>query len=180
MTTYIALLRAINVGGHQKVAMTQLREFLVELGFADVRSLLQTGNLLFRSDTTAGSELERRLEAEAAKRLGLRTDFLIRTADEWRRVIERNPFADVAERNPSHLVVTFLKEVPDERSVDALRAAVTGPESIAADGNHLYISYPHGIGRSRLTNALIEAKLGTRGTGRNWNTILKLGTLIEA
>ncbi|MFI5267588.1 MAG: DUF1697 domain-containing protein, partial [Chloroflexota bacterium] len=114
---------------------------------------------------------------EAAKRLDLRTDFFVRSVDEWAGVIAGNPFLDEAERDPSHLVVLFLKAAPDASAVEALRAAVVGPEVIRAERRQLYITYPEGIGRSKLTNTLIERKLGTRGTGRNWNTVLKLKEL---
>ncbi len=160
--------------------MNDLREFLTALGFADVRSLLQTGNLVFRSDREAGSDLERLLETEIAKRLDLRTDVLVRTADEWADVVDRNPFPEAAARDPGHLLVMFLKAAPDKAAVDALQTAVTGPEVIRAEGRDLYITYPDGVGRSRLTNTLIESRLGTRGTGRNWNTVLKLADLVRA
>lgn len=177
MTTHIALLRAINVGGHAKIAMSRLRDLLTELGFDDPRSLLQTGNLVFRSSARSTATLEHLLEREAEQRLDLRTSFFVRTAAEWNTIIARNPFPEAAARDPGHLVVMCLKDAPDARSVDALRAAITGPEIVRADGRHLYIVYPAGIGRSRLTNALIERKLGTQGTARNWNTVLKLGAL---
>ncbi|SRR5579884_1349082 len=180
MSVYIALLRGINVGGHAKVAMSDLRDLLAGLGFAEVRSLLQSGNLVFRSNSEGRAELEQRLETEAARRLGLRTDLLVRTADDWADVVDRNPFPDVAERDPGHLVVMFLKQAPDAAAVEALRTVVTGPEVISAAGSHLYITYPDGIGRSRLTGTLIEAKLGTRGTSRNWNTVRKLAALVRA
>jgi uncharacterized protein (DUF1697 family) len=180
MTIHIALLRAINVGGHKKVAMSDLRDLLTRLGFVDTRSLLQSGNLVFRSDGRTGANVERLLEAEAAKRLDLRTDFFVRTAEEWKAVIARNPFRDEAERDPGHLVVMFLKAAPDVKNVKALQAAITGPEIVRAEGKQAYIVYPSGIGRSRLTSTLIEKKLGTRGTGRNWNTILKLAALAKA
>jgi uncharacterized protein (DUF1697 family) len=180
MILSIALLRAINVGGRGKVAMSDLRDFFTELGFSDVRTLLQTGNVVFRSDDRSGSELERELETEAAKRLDLRTGFLVRTADEWERVVERNPFPDEARDDPSHLLVMFLKNAPAHAAVEALQAAVKGREVIRVDGPHAYITYPDGIGTSRLTNAVIESNLGTRGTGRNWNTVLKLANLIQS
>jgi uncharacterized protein (DUF1697 family) len=180
MTIYIALLRGINVGGHKMVAMSDLRDLLTQLGFMDARSLLQSGNLIFRSDARAGVNLERLLEAEAEKRLGLRTDFVVRTAEEWKAIVARNPFRDEAERDPAHLLVMFLKDAPDVKNVEALQAAITGPELVRAQGRQAYIVYPSGIGRSRLTSTLIEKKLGTRGTGRNWNTVLKLGALVKA
>jgi len=176
-TVYLALLRGINVGGHATVAMTDLRGLLADLGFADVRSLLQTGNLVFRGEQSAAAEIERRLELEAARRLDLHTDFMVRSAEELTGVIDDNPFPDLAAHDPAHLVVMFLKHAPGDAAVAALRAAITGRETVSSGGRHAYISYPDGIGRSRLTNTLIEAKLGTRGTGRNWNTVRKLAAL---
>ena len=180
MTACIALLRGINVGGRNQVAMSDLRDLLAGLGFVAPRSLLQNGNLVFRSDREPGVELEHLLEEATAERLDLRTDFFIRTADEWAGVIAHNPFRAQAERDPNHLVVMFLKHAPSQTAVAALRAAVTGPELVRADGRQAYITYPAGIGRSRLTTTLIEAKLGARGTVRNWNTVLKLAALARA
>ncbi len=159
--------------------MSELLDLLQRLDFLETRSLLQTGNLVFRSKARTGSSLERFLEAQAEKRLDLRTDFFVRTAMEWEAVIESNPFGAEAKRDPGHVVVMFLKQEPSAADVDALRAAITGPERIFAEGRQAYVVYPAGIGRSRLTNTLIEKKLGTRCTGRNWNTILKLSALVS-
>ncbi len=177
MTIHVALVRGINVGGHKPVAMADLRDLLTRLGLADAQSLLQSGNLVFRAAARAGGQLERLLEAEASKRLGLQADFFVRSAKEWNAIVAHNPFRQEAERDPSHLVVMLLKHVPDPGDVKALQAAITGPEVVRAVGRQAYITYPDGIGRSRLTNALIEKTLGTRGTGRNWNTVIKLDAL---
>jgi uncharacterized protein (DUF1697 family) len=180
MTRWVALLRAINVGGHKQVAMADLRDLLTQLGFVDARSLLQSGNLVFRSRARTGAQLERLLEASAAKRLALQTDFFVRTADELKAIVTHNPFSEEGKRDPGHLVVVFLKAAPVPNGVDALQEAITGPEIIRARGRQLYIVYPDGMGRSRLTNALIERKLGTRGTARNWNTVLRLDAAVSA
>jgi uncharacterized protein (DUF1697 family) len=180
MTIHVALLRAINVGGHNPVAMADLRELLAQLGFSDAKSLLQSGNLVFRAEARTGAQLERLLEAGAEERLGLQTDFFVRSAEEWKAVVARNPFRQEAENDPSHLVVMCLKDAPIVGGVEALQAAITGPEVVRAHERHVYIMYPSGIGRSRLTNALIEKKLGTRGTARNWNTVRKLRALATA
>jgi uncharacterized protein (DUF1697 family) len=179
MATHVALLRGVNVGGNRKVAMADLRALLARLGLADARTLLQSGNVVFRSGARPG-DLERLLEAEARARLGLQTDFFVRTADEWQAVVACNPCRSAAASDPSHLVVMFLKEAPAAASVKALRASITGPETVHADGRQAYIVYPAGIGNSRLTAAVIDRMLGTRGTGRNWNTVLKLGALARA
>lgn len=178
VTTHLALVRGINVGGHKMVAMADLRDLLTQLGFADPRSLLQSGNLVFRSSRRTSAQLERLLEAQAQKCLSLEADFFVRTADEWKKVVARNPFAAEAKRDPARLIVMFLKRAPELTKVEALQAAIAGPEIVRADGTELYIVYPDGMGRSRLTSSLIEKKLGTRGTGRNWNTILKLRDLV--
>lgn len=177
MLIHIALLRGINLAGHKPVNMANLRNFVTKLGFAEARSLLQSGNLLFRNDGSTGAELERLLEIEAAKRLDLHTDFFVRTAEEWKKVIARNPFGEQAERDPSHLLVMFLKNRHSAKNLEALRAAIKGPEIVRAVGREAYIVYPNGIGNSRLTSVIIEKKLVTRSTGRNWNTVLKLAAL---
>ena len=135
---------------------------------------MQTGNVVFASDDASGAELERTLESEAKQRLRLDTDFFVRSASEWDAVVAQNPFPDQAKGDPSHLVVMALKDAPNATAVHALQAAVQGPELVRAHAKQLYVVYPAGIGRSRFTLKLIENKLGARGTGRNWNTVLKI------
>jgi uncharacterized protein (DUF1697 family) len=177
-STCVALLRAVNVAGHGAVSMSDLRRFATDLGFADVRTVVQSGNLVFGTDRSVDAELERLLESEAAERLNLRTDFLVRSADDWAAIVEHNPFMDEAEDDPGRLVVMVLREAPNKAAVEALQAAVAGPEQVRATGRELYVTYPDGIGRSKLTGSLIETRLGTRGTARNWNTVLKLAELV--
>jgi uncharacterized protein (DUF1697 family) len=176
----VALLRAVNLGPYNRVAMSDLRDLIEQLGFEDGRTLLQSGNLVFRASRPAGARLERLLEAEAEKRLRLTTDFFVRDAKEWMKIVARNPFPEEAAGDPGHLLVMCFKEVVDGDAVQALQAAITGRERVRADGRQAYLVYPDGVGRSRLTNALIERKLGSRGTGRNWNTVLKLAALAVA
>jgi uncharacterized protein (DUF1697 family) len=180
MAVHVGLLRAVNLGGNTQVAMSDLRNLLTDLGFEQVRSVLNSGNLVFGAGRKKGVTLEQLLETETEKHLGLRTDFHVRTADEWAAVVAENPFSGEAKRDPGHLVVMFLKKAPTAKAVETLRAAIAGPEIIDVVGRHAYTIYPNGIGRSRLTNKLIDSKLGTRGTGRNWNTVLKLAELTRA
>jgi uncharacterized protein (DUF1697 family) len=179
-TTYLAFPRAINLAGHNRIGMSELRDLLARLGFTDVRSWLQSGNLIFRGPAQATSALERLLQKEAEARLSLRTDFFVRTAAEWKAIIAGNPFAAEAKADPAHLVVMVLGDPPTAPNVKALQVAAAdmGREVMSAVGRQLYIVYPDGIGRSRLTTALIERKLATRGSARNWNTVLKLGALV--
>src|SRR5262245_18945611 len=133
MSIHVALLRGINVGGRNLVAMSDLRDLLTALGLTETRSLLQSGNLVFRSSRRTPAGLERLLEGETKKRLDVTADYLVRTAQEWETVIARNPFPDEAKRDPGHLVVMFLKAAPKAKDVEALQAGVKGPEIIRAD-----------------------------------------------
>jgi len=180
VTVHIALLRAINLAGRNPVAMADLRDLLSQLGFQEPRSLLQSGNLVFRSDARSTAALERTLEAEAARRLGLETAFFVRSAAEWKTIVASNPFPEEARRDPQRLLAVCLKDAPGAANVRALREAISGREVVRTEGRTAYIVYPDGVGRSKLTTALLEKKLGTRGTGRNWNTVLKLAAAAQA
>jgi uncharacterized protein (DUF1697 family) len=179
MPSHVALLRAVNLAGHNMVPMAELRDLLARLGFQDVRSLLQSGNLVFRSGSRRGASIEALLEGETARRLGLATDFFVRSAAEWKRLVARNPFPKEAAEDPRRFAVMFLKGAPAARDVEALRAAITGRERFRADGRQLYAVFPDGFARTRFTTALIEKKLATRCTCRNWNTVLKLQACVD-
>lgn len=174
----IALLRGINVGGNKMVAMADLRALLTRLGFADVQSVLQSGNLVFslRGASRSCAALESQLEKEVEKALGVKSDFHVRTADEWKAVIGGNPFRAEAASDPGHLLVSFFKAPLVTANVKALQAAITGPERLHADGRHLYMTFPEGIGNSK-AGLLVDKKLAARGTARNWNTVMKLSAL---
>ena len=180
MAVCVALLRGINVGGRNLITMSGLRDLLGTLGFTNVRSLLQSGNLVFQSDRRASSKIEQLLEVETKKSLGTSVDYHVRTADEWKAVVANNPFPEEAERDPAHLVALFLKVAPKPKNIETLQAAIRGPEIVRADGKQVYIVYPMGIGTSKLTNTLIDKTLGLRGTARNWNTVVKLAALVQA
>src|SRR5262249_16097776 len=127
----------------------------------------------------ADESIESMLEAKTAKRFGVTVNYIVRSAQELEKAIASNPFPAEAKRDPAHLLVLFLKEAPPVKNVSAFEAAIQGRERIQAKGRELYAVYPDGVGCSKLTNAMIEKKLGTRGTGRNWNTVLKLASLCK-
>jgi uncharacterized protein (DUF1697 family) len=176
MPICIALLRAVNLP-HSQVAMSDLRGLLLQVGFTEPRSLLQSGNLVFRTRYTSTERLEALLESETRKRLDIDTDYMVRSAAEWEDLVAANPFPKEAQRDAGRLLVIALKAKAEPDRVGALQASIQGPEIIRGVGKQLYVVYPNGVGRSRLTSSLIEKKLGTRGTGRNWNTVLKLSTV---
>jgi uncharacterized protein (DUF1697 family) len=179
-TRYAALVRAVNLGGHNRLAMSDLRDLCTRLGFRDATTLLQSGNVVFRSDKRVESAIERQLEAETEKRLGLKTVYFVRTAGQWRDLVASNPFPKEARKHPGHLLVVFLKQAPPAGAVEALRGAIKGRERVDAVGCQAYIVYPDGVGRSKLTAAVIERHLKSSGTARNWNTVIKLAGMLEA
>jgi uncharacterized protein (DUF1697 family) len=181
MTTFVALLRGVNIGGHNRVAMAELRRLCERIGLEDVRTLLQSGNVVFRSDERDAGKLETRLELETAKRLGVKPAYFLRTADEWASLVKRNPFREEAVRDPARLIAVLMREAPKPSAIAALRAAIPGREQVdARGGREAYFFYPDGMGRSKLTPALVERHLGGSGTARNWNTVLKLLALTRA
>ena len=163
MATHVALLRGINVGGHKMVSMAELREKLEDAGFRDVKTLLQSGNVVFTS---------KKKVSEAALEKICGTDVVVRDASQWNAVIDANPFPAEAKSDPGHLLVMFLKDTA------RVKLEWPGPERIHANGRELYLYYPNGAGTSKLTGAWIEKRLGTRGTARNWNTVGKIAALL--
>lgn len=174
MPTFIALLRGINMGGHKKIAMSDLREVAETLGYTNAQTLLQSGNLVFAASSKKTAVLETQIQTALIKRLGLTTQVLVRTAAEWKNLIATNPFAKEAQRDPSHLALILLKDKPSAGSVAALKKAIAGREYFEADGRALYAFYPDGFGTSKFTTALIDRTLSTTATMRNWNTVQKI------
>jgi uncharacterized protein (DUF1697 family) len=174
MTRYVALLRAVNLAGKNSVAMAELRAWIEELGFSNPRTLLQSGNVVFDGRDQATDRIEARLEADAKKRLKIDTPFVVRTAGEILRVVDRNPFPKEAAADPGRLLVIFAKGPVVPANVKTLQTKIVGREVVRGGERELYVVYPDGAGRSKLTAALIDRTLGVAGTGRNWNTVLKL------
>lgn len=160
MTTYIALIRGINVGGHKKLSMADLRKACESLGYTDVRTLLNSGNAIF-------SAAKKPNPADLEKALAMDVRVILRTPAELKQAIDRNPLKGEGNR----LMVMFLEKAP------AKKLEWAGPEQTHLDGRHLYLYYPDGGAASKLTNAFIERQLGVAGTTRNWNTVTKLLTL---
>lgn len=171
MTAYVALLRAVNVGG-RGMKMADLRALFADLGYADARTHLQSGNVVFAA-TGERADIAATIEAGIVDRFGFRAEAILRTANEMKRLATRNPFPEMAASDPSHLVVMFLAGLPTAEDRAALRVAWKGPERWQAVGADLFICYPAGIGTSKL-----KLKLKTPGTGRNWKVVGALAAML--
>ncbi len=174
MPVYIALLRGINVSGHKKIKMADLRALVESLGFTGVQTLLQSGNVVFESTSSDPAQLAQQIEQAVETHFGFSSHILMRTPAEMNAVMARNPFTTEQETDPSKLLVMFLSAIPDAEAIDTFKQAHTGSEKVYTSGQELYLYYPDGSGRSKLTNAFIEKKLSVTGTSRNWNTVAKL------
>jgi uncharacterized protein (DUF1697 family) len=170
---FVGLLRGINVGGKKMVPMAGLRAAVEELGFRDVRTLMQSGNFVFRSEKKSAAPIEKLLQSK----LMFDADVVVRSAEEWQALVDRNPFPEDAKRDPSHLLVMCFKEPLVD--IDAVRRSIVGRERVHLYGREIYLCYPDGIGTSKLTNAVIERAVGARGTARNWNTVVKLLAAVQ-
>jgi uncharacterized protein (DUF1697 family) len=145
-----------------------------DLGFENVRTYLQSGNAVFEAKKRNAGALEGVLQRETFDRLGVRTEYFVRSVSELCEILDRNPFEREGLDDPSRLIVFVLKDAPERQAVAALRSWIKGPELVEAGTRHLYITYPGGQGDSKLTNAAIERLVQSRGTARNWNTIRKI------
>jgi uncharacterized protein (DUF1697 family) len=173
MTTYVALLRGINVGGRTRVGMEDLRRLFVALGHTDVQSYLQSGNVVFRGPVEESSRLTGDLERRIARDLGVTVTVLLRTRDDLAHVVANNPFLN-PETDLATLHVTFLADAPDHERAARLTTPIGEPDELSLVGREVYLHCPNGYGRTKLNNAYIERRLGVAATTRNWNTVTKL------
>jgi uncharacterized protein (DUF1697 family) len=173
MDRWVALLRGVNVGG-TKVAMADLRRLVADLGHDDVKTYLQSGNVVFGSTVRDAEALARGIERAIADELGLTVPVLVRSGRELAAVAGGNPYADW-EDDPTRLLVAFLATAPEKSAVAAL--TVPGGENVAftVTGREVYLHYPDdGYGRSKFTNNYLEKKLGVVATTRNWRSVRAL------
>jgi len=178
MPQFIALLRGVNVGGRAIVPMAALRDLFGELGFVNVQTLLQSGNVVFDADRTTPAAAQAAIEAALFTRFKKEIRVILRSRKDLANVVARNPFPKAARDDPSHLVVFFLAAKPSASATKSL-ARLNPAEPFRLDGSSLFIHYGAGIGTSKFTGAVIEKTLATPGTARNWNTITKLIALAE-
>jgi len=169
MTRYIALLRGINVGGHNKVPMAALRDTCESIGCTDVATYIQSGNVVLTSKLSAG-KLRAALESAIAEQIGVSPVVVIRTRDQLAAVLEANPFPDA---DPNHLHVAFLSETPDRSQVAGLTELDHPPEEVAVRGTDAYFHLPNGMGRAKIPE-LFGRRVKTPATVRNWRTVNKL------
>ena len=180
MPVIISMLRGVNVGGHHKIKMDALRDLYLSLKFQGPQTYLQSGNVIFRTGERNLAQLSKLIQSAIERKVGFRPDVLLRTIPELRDAIARSPFAKRPGLEPSKLVVTFLGAEPSAHARKALLAMDIVPEELHVQGPELYIYFPNGQARPKLSWPRVEKILNLSFTSRNWNTVTKLLELAES
>jgi uncharacterized protein (DUF1697 family) len=172
MKTFISLLRAINVGGQNKIPLVELKRLYQALNFANVESYVQSGNLVFDSENQEPAFVTNLIEAEIERAYGAKIAVFVRDAADFRRILSTNPFLTGRSESPSFLHVTFLYSIPSQPQWAQLRAPETSSGDEFFPGvQEVFLFCPTGYGRTKLNNSFFERKLGMLATTRNWNTV---------
>lgn len=179
MLGVVALFRAVNVGGHNKVSMPALQKLFTSLDLQEAKTFIQSGNVVFKTKAAPGPKLTQRIEAAFEQQFGFRSDVILRTASDLRDVLKRNPFRERTDVLPGRLLITFLAGDPGEEARQAVRQLPVAPEELFVDGREMFVHYPEGMGRTKLPVAKIAKLLGVAGTARNLNTVVKLLAMAE-
>jgi uncharacterized protein (DUF1697 family) len=177
VTRHVVLLRGINLGSRNRIAMPELRTLLEDAGFDDVRTYVQSGNVVLRTRRSAAT-VAREVAQAIERTLGLEIAVLARTRDELAKVVERNPLRTVAT-DAKRYQVTFLERALPRAALRELEALAQGDEQVAAHGREIYAWHPKGVARSKLWARLASRDLGVAATSRNWTTVTKLLALAD-
>lgn len=179
MPTWVCLLRAVNLGPHNKVPMPALRKALSADGFDDVRTYVQSGNIVARSALSSPLEVAGRVTRLVSEEFGVKAPVVVRTLPELDRVIDRNPFPEAARERPRGLHVVFLAGTPDAARAAGLHDHELARGLCLVDGDHLYVDYRDGVHTSKLTAQFLARVLQVEGTARNWRTVMALQELAQ-
>jgi uncharacterized protein (DUF1697 family) len=177
-TTHLALLRGINLGNVNKLPMKDLKELFAEAGCENVRTYIQSGNVVFEATAAVAKDLPEQIAALIKERFGIHSPVIVRTAEEIAEVVASNPFLK-AGAPEKELHVMFLADTPSASRIATLDPARSPGDEFAVHGQDVYLRLPNGVGRSKLTNAYVDAKLGTVSTVRNWRTVLTVLGMME-
>ena len=176
MERMVALLRAVNVGG-RKLPMAELRALCEALGWSDVQTYIQSGNVVFAAGGSP-SALEEKLEKTIIERFAMEVPVIIRTREQWRAYPTANPFPEAARDEPNRLTMLLSKAPPRGGADHELQQRAKDGERVRRAGDALWIHFPAGSGRSKLTPSLIDRAIGSPATARNYRTVLKLQEML--
>lgn len=176
---HVALLRGINVGGRNRLPMSVLAELFRAAGCREVRTYIQSGNVLFQAPPRLAQRVPELLAQRIAATLGLQVPVIVRSAAELARVAGRNPFLSSAA-DPAALHVAFLAQAPERKRVAALDPERSPGDAFLVKGREIYLHLPKGVAKTRITSPYLDATLDTVCTVRNWRTVQMLAELARA
>lgn len=179
MATYISILRGINVGGHNQIKMEALRQMYVNLGFTAVQTYIQSGNVIFRTESTDNPTLEKIISAKILETFEFKVPVLILTIEELREALAHNPFTTVDLKDPATVYLTFLSALPDKSLLNKIIPENFLPDEFRHSGKVIYNYCPNGYGNTKLNNTFFENKLKLTATSRNLRTSKELLTIAE-
>ena len=179
MPAVIAMLRAVNLGSHNRIKMDALCALCTSLKLRNPQTYVQSGNVVFRTSERNLSRVAMSIEKRIEHDCGFRTDVIVRSANEMRDVVARNPFARRRDVDGKRLLVFFFGNDPGADAPEKIRSVKANGEELHMDGRELYIYFPDGVGRSKVSTSAIERMLKVAGTGRNWNSVTKLLEMAE-
>jgi uncharacterized protein (DUF1697 family) len=180
MAAIVSMLRAVNVGGHNKIKMDALRSLYESLKLREPQSYVQSGNVVFKTDERDLVRLTKKIENGIERTFGFRPDVVLRTSSDLRDVVAKNPFAKRRDIEPGKLQVHFLAGDPGAEARANVLKLKTDPEELCIYGRELYIYFLNGMGKSKLSWAAVNKALKMPGTCRNWNTVTKLLEMAES
>ena len=175
---YAALLRGVNVGGKNRLPMADLRDVFSAAGCAAVQTYIQSGNVVFEAAPDLAERVTDIVTRAIRRRFGYETAVIVRSSEELRKVAASNPFDTSGD--PRLLHVAFLEDTPDTEAVSRLDPERSPLDAFAVRGRNVYLHYPNGVARSKLTNEYLAAQLRTASTMRNWRTVLTLREMVDA
>lgn len=179
MSKFVALLRGINVSGRNRVPMAELRTLCADLGWRDVETYIQSGNVVFAAAGKPGTH-EAALEKAVAQAFGVSVPAIVRAGAKWPELIAGNPFAQAAEEEPNRLMLCLAKKPLLDDAGEAIQARARDGEQVRQVGEALWIHYPGGAGTSKLSPSLLDRLAGSPVTARNWRTACKLSDMLAA
>ena len=175
MQTFISILRGINVSGQKKILMVDLKKLYESLKFSEVKTYIQSGNVVFKSDSKISDiQLARKIEKAISAKYKFEVPVIIRTKEELEKILSQNPFTKEKSIDPKKLHVTFLSETPDREKVVQIKEVDFSPDQFIIKGKEIYLHIPNSYGETKLSNKFFENKLKVSATTRNWNTVNKL------
>ncbi len=178
MNTFVSLLRGINVSGQNKIKMAELRDLYQSLGFSNVESYLQSGNVVFETEEEDATSIAHSIESAITDAFGYSVSVILRDTGAIQRIFTGNPFLNTRNEDPAKLYVTFLADAPSAENLDNLSLPDGVTDEFNVVGQHVYVFCPGGYGRTKLNNTFFERKLKVTATTRNWKTVTALQAMI--